>query len=128
MNVARQRGLNIVGGIAAFLVGAGFFVSSLYIARLPVDPLAGRPAPEINVPACQSALRSLGFIVQRSPSEIVAESPTLDNPELSLSNASVGISLCHLPLLRFCMGKGCHFPAVPSGMSFALETSVAPSL
>ena len=106
----------------AFVLGIGCGGAALYVVRMP--PAASKPAYDLseNLPSCVSALRSLGFQTQRFATEIRAHKPTLAHPRRLLSQASLGIALCGLPMLRFCMGASCRAPAVPNGISFALAT------
>ena len=124
MNGARQRMLNVLAGLALGLFGIALWAAATYLVLVPVAPVGQAPLVEANVAACASTLAALGFKNAKMGNELRAERSSLENPQQLLSEASLGISACGLPLLRFCMGPGCRSPSLPGGVAFALSTRI----
>jgi hypothetical protein len=124
MNGARQRMLNVVAGLTAGLFGIALWAAATYLELVPPAPAGQAPLVEANVVACGTTLSSLGFKSTKVGNELRAERASLENPQQLLNDASLGISACGLPVLRFCMGPGCMSPSLPGGVAFALSTRI----
>ena len=124
MNGARQRLLNVLTGFAAGLFGLALWAAAAYLTFVPPAPAGQAPLIDAHVAACVNTLSALGFKHDKVGNELRAERASLDNPQQLLSEASLGISGCGLPLLRFCMGPGCKRPSLPGGVAFALSARI----
>ena len=120
--VAQQRFLNTVLGLTMLLFGLVFFFGAGYVYSHPPAPIGDAELITGDISTCKHALESLGHSVRQQGDELRIErtTPTFDNADRMLADASLGISSCGLPLKRFCMGPGCQ----PQGVSFALATKV----
>lgn len=126
MNVSRQRVLNILAGIIFSLLGLVCYGAAGYLVLVPPKPVIGINSLDLDTKACEKLLSQLGFKTTKFKTELRAERKGgFENPERLLSDASIGISSCGLPLVRFCMGTGCQAPAVPEGIFFALGTQAS---
>jgi len=121
--VAHQRLLNTVLGLTMVLFGLCFFMGAGYVYLHPPEPIGEARLIEGDIRTCQNTLIQLGHEVHRQGNELRVErvSSTFDNAERMLADASLGISACSLPIVRFCMGAGCTL----RGVSFALSTQVS---
>jgi hypothetical protein len=124
MNGARQRMLNVVAGLTSGLFGIALWAAATYLELVPPVPAGQAPLVESNVVACGTTLSALGFKSAKVGNELRAERASLENPQQLLNDASLGISACGLPVLRFCMGPGCKIPSLPGGVAFALSTRI----
>src|SRR6202035_1057465 len=107
--VAHQRFLNTVLGLTMILFGFLFFGGAGYVYMHPPEPVGEARLIEGDIRTCQATLTQLGHEVHRQGDELRVErvSSTFDNAERMLADASLGISACSLPVVRFCMGPGC---------------------
>jgi len=122
MNVARQRLLNILTGIAFALLGFLCYGAAGYLALVAPKPI-GEPLPaKPNLTACKRTLSELNFQVTEIGPELRIQKAGLDNPDTLLKEASLAIGVCGLPMTRFCMGPGCKPPALPNGMYFVISS------
>ena len=105
------------------LFGLLFYAGAGYVYVTPPTPTGDAPLIDGDIRSCTVTLQQLGHTVKHEQDELRVErlSPQFDNAERLLADASLGISACSLPLIRFCMGPGC--PA--QGVSFALSAKVA---
>lgn len=128
MNVARQRLLNVLAGIAFSLIGISFYGVAAYFALVPPKPIGEAPLVKAELTSCVRTLDELGFQHNEvAGQELRISKAGLDNPERALADASLAISACGLPLNRFCMGPGCKQPAIADGIYFALATKIEQS-
>jgi len=126
MNASRQRALNIMAGIVFSLLGLACYGAAGYLTLVPPKPVMGVNSLVLDTKTCEQMLSRLGFQVSKQKTELRAEKKGgLENPERLLLDASIGISSCGLPLVRFCMGAGCQPPAIPDGIFFALATQLS---
>jgi hypothetical protein len=124
MNGARQRLLNVLTGLASGLFGLVLWAAAAYLTFVPPAPVGQAPLVDAHLVACENTLSVLGFKHEKVGHELRAERASLENPQQLLSEASLGISSCGLPVLRFCMGPGCKRPSLPGGVAFALSTRI----
>ena len=86
---------------------AGYFV---------VVPRAVKPAPAISIktdiPSCLGALTELGYAASDKSDVIVAYEPISTTPKEQLEKASIAATICHHPMVNFCMGEGCEKPGL----------------
>ena len=120
--VRHQRILNTVLGVMMLMLGLGFFSGAFYIYRHPPLPSGNAPLIEGDVITCERTLTMLKQRVHREGNALFVQRVTtnFDNSRQMLSDASLGISACGLPLITFCMGPACHV----HGLSFVLSTEV----
>ena len=124
MNTVRhQRILNTVLGLMMLILGIGFFAGSVYIYRHPPLPVGNAPLIEGDVSTCERTLVMLRERVHRQGNALFVQqlASNFDNSKRMLSNASIGISACGLPLIELCMGPACRV----HGLSFVLPTEVS---
>jgi hypothetical protein len=124
VNSARQRLLNVLAGLAFGLLGTALWAAAVYLVLVPPAPAGQAPLVDANLSACERTLSALGFTSVKVGTELRAEHPSLENPEHLLADASLGITACALPVVRFCMGPGCKIPSLPGGIAFALSTRI----
>lgn len=128
MNASRQRALNIWAGMTFSLLGLACYGAAGYLTEVPRKPVMGINSLELNTKPCEQMLSRLGFQVSKFKTELrVEKKGGLENAERLLADASIGISSCGLPLVRFCVGTGCEAPATPDGIFFALGTHLSTS-
>ena len=120
--VTHQRTLNTLLGTVMLFFGLVFFAASAYIYKHPPTPQGSARLINADSATCERTLAMLKFGVKREGDDLFANIATSDfsNSKQMLSDASIGISSCGMPLLSFCMGPGCHIP----GTTFVLSTKV----
>ncbi len=121
--VTHQRTLNTLLGSIMLICGLLFFAAAAYIYKHPPAPQGSALLVNADSATCERTLAMLKFSARRQGNDLFASVYTNDFNESKqlLSNASIAISACGMPLLRFCLGPGCHVP----GTSFVLSTKVA---
>lgn len=121
--VTHQRALNTLLGLIMLICGLLFFGAAAYIYKHPPAPEGSAALINADTATCERTLAMLKFGVQRRGNDLFANIATTDfnDSKQMLSNASIAISSCGMPLLRFCLGPGCHVP----GTTFVLSTQVA---
>jgi hypothetical protein len=124
MNGARQRLLNVLTGLTSGLFGLVLWAAAAYLTFVPPVPVREAPLIDAHLASCESTLAVLGFKHEKVGNELRVERASLEDPKQLLSEASLGISSCGLPVLRFCMGPGCKRPSLPGGVAFTLSTRI----
>src|ERR1700754_543276 len=61
MNVARQRTLNVLAGVAFTLLGFACYGAAGYLAFVPPAPVGDAPLMDANTTDCQRTLTEIGL-------------------------------------------------------------------
>jgi len=121
MSTSRKTPINLFVGVGLGALGLACFAIAAYLSKSA--PAIEAPNLEAQLSRCQRFFASLSLENARVGSELIVQRRSLDNPERLLSDASIGVLACELPLVRFCMGPGCRPPSAADGMTFVLSVS-----
>lgn len=117
--LSQQKFNTYVGGL---MLGVGVlaWLGAIAYAVFPNDeaPAPVHLTPVVRLDSCATALRQLGYTVDIEGEDIKAFEPYGTDLQRQLEKASIGTTVCKLPLQAFCLGnQTCEKP----GLNFTLR-------